>query len=65
MVLKAISCLLERIKQTIKSIKGIYIYVYICILYIVYIYILYSLYCIYMDIEKNIMQKGLINIILC
>ena len=40
-----------------------YIYVY-CILYI-YIYILYSLYCIYMDIEKNIMQKGLINIILC
>ena len=67
MVLKAISCLLERIKQTIKSIKGIYIYIciYMYIVYCIYIYILYSLYCIYMDIEKNIMQKGLINIILC
>ena len=34
-----------------------YIYVY-CILYI-YIYILYSLYCIYMDIEKNIDQYNI------
>ena len=84
MVLKAISCLLKRIKQTIKSVKRIYIYIYIyiyvyCIyIYIyIYIYILYILYCIYMDTEKNIMQKfqrssgkeveflGLINKILC
>ena len=81
MVLKAISCLLKRIKQTIKSVKRIYIYIYIymyIVYYIyIYIYILYILYCIYMDTEKNIMQKfqrssgkeveflGLINKILC
>ena len=54
MVLKAISCLLERIKQTIKSIKGIYIYVYICILYIVYIYIYCIVYIVYTWILKKI-----------